>query len=233
MIIYKTTNIINGKFYVGKDEKNNPDYLGSGKILKLAINKNGRENFKKKILEVCETRENLNDREKYWIESLSATTLGYNITEGGTGGRTKFNDIYQYNKTGEFVKKWSSASEIEKVLGFDSSAILKVCKGKLLSTKGFIWSYEYNDKINPYTDPKTVKTLQYDKNGCFIKEWGSIIEIQKYYNISDRHLQITLDNLNKTAKGFIWVRKKTKIIDKIKVPKSKYFNNQNAKKNKI
>jgi len=32
MIIYKTTNLVNGKVYVGQDSKNNPDYLGSGKI---------------------------------------------------------------------------------------------------------------------------------------------------------------------------------------------------------
>jgi group I intron endonuclease len=233
MIIYKTTNLINGKYYVGKDEKNNPEYLGSGKILKQSISKHGIEKFKKEILEYCTNKDELKEREIYWINTLSATTLGYNITEGGSGGRTKFNDIYQYNKTGEFVKKWGSASEIEKVLGFDSSAILKVCKGKLLSTKGFIWSYEYKDKVDSYNNSKTVKTLQYNKNGYFIKEWNSIIEIQKYYNISDRHIQITLDNSNKTAKGFIWIRKKTKIIDKIEVPKSKYFNNQNAKKNKI
>jgi group I intron endonuclease len=232
MIIYKTTNLLNGKIYVGKDEKNNPNYLGSGKILKLAINKNGRDNFKKEILEVCDSREILNDREKYWIESLSATTLGYNITEGGSGGRTKFKKIYQYNKNGKFIKEWSSSAEIERLLGFDSSAILKVCKGKLLSTKGFIWSYYYNHEVDSYDDTKTVKTLQYDKNGYFIKEWNSIIEIKKNFNISDRHIQIVLDNPNKTAKGFIWIRKKTKIIDKIEVPKPKYFNNQNAKKNK-
>ena len=33
MIIYKTINLLNGKVYVGKDEKNNPNYYGSGKIL--------------------------------------------------------------------------------------------------------------------------------------------------------------------------------------------------------
>ena len=63
-----------------------------------------------------------------------------------------------------------------------------------------------------------------------MKEWNSVTEIQKYYNISDRQIQITLDNPNKTAKGFIWLRKKTNIKDKIEIPKSKYFNNQNAKK---
>lgn len=230
MIVYKTTNLVTGKFYVGKDEKNNPEYLGSGKILKIAINKYGVENFKKEILETCVTRDDLNKREKYWINELSATTIGYNITEGGTGGRTKFKEIYQYDKNGQFIKKWSSSAEIQRILGFDSSTILKVCKGKLLSAKGFIWLYYHKEKINSYNNPKNVKTLQYDKNGYFMKEWNSVTEIQKYYNISDRQIQITLDNPNKTAKGFIWLRKKTNIKDKIEIPKSKYFNNQNAKK---
>ena len=51
MVIYKTTNLLNGKFYIGKDEKNNPEYLGSGKILKQSISKHGVEQFKKEILE--------------------------------------------------------------------------------------------------------------------------------------------------------------------------------------
>lgn len=113
----------------------------------------------------------------------------------------------------------------------DASSVLKVCKGKLLSSKGFVWSYEKN--ITPYKDTRTILILQYDKKGYFIKEWNSLIEIQKYYNISNRHIQITLDKPNLTAKGFIWLRKKEKIINKIEVPKSKYFNNKNAKKNKL
>jgi len=57
MIIYKTINIVNGKIYVGQDAHNNPNYLGSGYILKKAIEKYGRENFKKEILEECNTKE--------------------------------------------------------------------------------------------------------------------------------------------------------------------------------
>jgi len=44
MIIYKTTNLINGKYYIGKDKYNNPSYLGSGFILYQAIKKYGKEN---------------------------------------------------------------------------------------------------------------------------------------------------------------------------------------------
>ena len=89
MIIYKTTNKINGKFYVGKDTYNNTKYLGSGKILKRAIKKYGKENFEKEILEECTNEQELKDREIFWIDKLNATNkdIGYNIAIGGVGGR--------------------------------------------------------------------------------------------------------------------------------------------------
>ena len=88
MIIYKTTNLINGKFYVGQDSNNNPEYYGSGNLLKKAIKKYGKENFIKETLEDCSTEEELNEREKYWIKETRAQELGYNIAEGGQGGNT-------------------------------------------------------------------------------------------------------------------------------------------------
>ncbi|MBC8428286.1 hypothetical protein H8D04_00240 [bacterium] len=62
MIIYKTTNNINGKYYIGKSKYDNPEYIGSGIILKKAITKYGLENFSKEILEYCKTIDELNDR---------------------------------------------------------------------------------------------------------------------------------------------------------------------------
>lgn len=90
MIIYKTTNLINGKIYVGKDARSRPTYLGSGLILRKAIAKYGAENFKKETLETCSTLNKLNDREKYWIEHLKSNvnSIGYNLTTGGIGGDT-------------------------------------------------------------------------------------------------------------------------------------------------
>lgn len=122
MIIYKTTNLINGKFYVGKDASNNPNYYGSGLLLAKAIKKYGKENFKKEILEECQSLKYLNIREKYWIASLDATNkkIGYNITIGGIGGDTysnqsesrkkEINDTrnsssYAYRQTDEYKQK--------------------------------------------------------------------------------------------------------------------------------
>jgi len=85
MIIYKTINLINGKLYVGQDSKNNPEYLGSGTIIKRAIKKYGKENFKKKILEKCKTKFELDEKEKFWIKELNVINDGYNMSEGGDG----------------------------------------------------------------------------------------------------------------------------------------------------
>jgi group I intron endonuclease len=85
MIIYKTTNLINGKIYIGQDLYNNPAYIGSGVLLKKAIKKYGKENFRKDILEYCNSREHLNEREIYWIDIFNSRDLkiGYNISLGG------------------------------------------------------------------------------------------------------------------------------------------------------
>lgn len=96
MIIYKTTNIVNQKFYVGKDTHNDPNYYGSGIRLKLAIKKYGLENFRKETLETCESLEHLNEREKFWIKELNAINEGYNISLGGDGGDTISNNPRKY-----------------------------------------------------------------------------------------------------------------------------------------
>jgi len=84
-IIYKTTNLINGKIYIGQDSNNNENYFGSGKILKRAIKKYGKENFKKEILEIVDDLTILDEREIYWINELNSTdrNIGYNISKGG------------------------------------------------------------------------------------------------------------------------------------------------------
>jgi len=87
--IYKTTNLINGKYYIGMRSNEDPWndlYLGSGKSLKEAIKKYGKDNFNKEILGFYDTREEL-----ALIESLivSEETVddpnSYNMTLGGIG----------------------------------------------------------------------------------------------------------------------------------------------------
>lgn len=112
MIVYKIINLINGKIYIGQDRNNNPNYLGSGKILKYSIKKYGIENFKKEIIEECSSLSELNEREIYWIDKLNSRKreIGYNITKGGNGG-----DVYTGNPNLKEIKEKMSNSRKGKI----------------------------------------------------------------------------------------------------------------------
>lgn len=84
--IYKITNLLSGKMYVGLHSTDNLDdgYFGSGVYLKNAINKHGKENFQLEIIEHT-TEELIFEREIYWISKLNTLEEGYNLTKGGEG----------------------------------------------------------------------------------------------------------------------------------------------------
>ena len=86
MIIYKTTNIINNKIYIGQTNGNKKNYIGSGKLLERAINCYGKENFKNEIILICE-KDDVNYYEKELIKLFKSqdTNVGYNLSNGGEG----------------------------------------------------------------------------------------------------------------------------------------------------
>lgn len=121
MYIYKIINKINGRWYIGKTIGNNPNYMGSGKLLKQAYKKYGLDSFEKIILEECDSVEELNDREIFWINSTNATSnpMSYNLVEGGTGGdRSKFIPYdkmnFKNNNTQGMYNWWKSLSETDR-----------------------------------------------------------------------------------------------------------------------
>ena len=88
-IIYKITNRLNGKIYIGKHQTNDDmdDYLGSGTLLKRAMEKYGHEHFEKEILCRCRTETEMNEMEaKIVDEDFVARDDTYNIMLGGCGG---------------------------------------------------------------------------------------------------------------------------------------------------
>lgn len=89
--VYKTTNLVNGKIYIGQkksEEFLNNQYLGSGRLLKLAIECYGKENFDIELLEECYSKQQLNDRERFYIKEYKSQdrSIGYNIVGGGESG---------------------------------------------------------------------------------------------------------------------------------------------------
>ena len=87
MYIYKITNLLNGKIYVGKHTCKSIEnvYYGSGVAIKAAIKKYGKNAFKKDVLCICKSEDELNKMEIEWISKLGAFGDGYNMTKGGEG----------------------------------------------------------------------------------------------------------------------------------------------------
>ena len=90
--IYVTTNLINGKKYIGKrkcvSDELDSRYLGSGKLLLQAIEKYGSENFSREIICECFDWHDMSCKEQYYIEKYDAVNSHnfYNLTPGGQGG---------------------------------------------------------------------------------------------------------------------------------------------------
>jgi group I intron endonuclease len=89
--IYKTACLINDKYYIGMHSTNelNDGYIGSGKRLRRAVCKHGKENFKCEILEFLPNREALAVREKELVNKETLKDLNcMNLSLGGIGGKT-------------------------------------------------------------------------------------------------------------------------------------------------
>jgi hypothetical protein len=90
LYIYKVTNNINDRPYIGQRKgKFDPEYLGSGLLIKRAINKYGKHSFKLEILAQANTKREIDKLEKEYIafyrQKLGSKKL-YNLAEGGQGG---------------------------------------------------------------------------------------------------------------------------------------------------
>ena len=90
-IVYRTTNTLNGKYYIGKHKQSGNEfdgYLGSGNILKRAINKYGRDNFVRETLAVFECERDCYLAEKEILKECWSSDNCYNLESGGRGGKT-------------------------------------------------------------------------------------------------------------------------------------------------
>lgn len=123
--IYKVTNLVNGKAYIGQAvniekrwQKHQSSSFKTNKndynvVFHKAIRKYGIENFKFEILEECQ-KEKLDERERYWIQYYHTwlgdpECKGYNITDGGKQGRKAepeyLDEVYQMLREGYTYKE--------------------------------------------------------------------------------------------------------------------------------
>ena len=136
--VYKITNKLNGKFYIGKHKTKNLDdgYMGSGKLIRSAIEKYGLENFEKEILFVFETELEMNEAEKSLVV---LNENSYNLCPGGQGG---FGYIHEHGLHLESLKKLDRKAIAQK------SVITRLKNKKPMSEKTKQLISENNERTN-------------------------------------------------------------------------------------
>jgi len=227
MNIYKITNLINGKIYVGKDTKDRRSYYGSGIVIKQAIKKYGKKNFRKEILEKCSDYQILNEREKYWIEKLHAIRpSGYNICSGGEGGDVLTNHPRRTQIIAKMKLRASSKEylDLQRQYHLGKSWGNHTAEGKVKiskSNKGKIFTKKHKKNLSiarkkRITKPETVEKMRKsmlgknvdhteyiltDKNG---KEYhtDNLYVFCKEHKICKNNLYKVLSGNRKDANGF-------------------------------
>ena len=158
--VYKTTNIINEKIYIGKHKTKdlNDGYLGSGKYIQRAIEKYGIKNFNKEILFVYDNEQEMNEKESELVtEEFIKEKTNYNLCPGGKGGFGYINNNSDFDNQKKIGRK-TADKILEKKYGENwrgELAKLATAASKNISVK--------NRKI------RAQKALQtkLEKYGCF------------------------------------------------------------------
>lgn len=194
-IVYKTTNLINGKVYIGV-HRTNPDifdgYIGCGitkkdqkkkvnKGLPTAVKKYGYYNFKRETLFIYpDTEEGCKQAYEKEAELVDINWVkskdNYNLVVGGkfTCYEKLKKEIAQYTLDGVFIRTWSSIAEAESTLNLSNISQNLIGKSKYCGE--FQWKY-YTDENNIEPVIKKEKSVyQFDLQGNLIKSWKSITE---------------------------------------------------------
>jgi len=171
MIIYKATNNITGKCYIGQTinsldkrikghlkeskEENNRPFL-------MSLQKHGLDNFLFEIIDYANNLDELNDKEIYWINELNTVSPnGYNLTCGGQGKKMKTTEEF-----GKIVSEGLKKSEKWQATKNSEEYINKMKKSFIGFFKGKKFSEDHKNKI---WEKNKERVLKYNKSTS--KDW--------------------------------------------------------------
>lgn len=206
--IYKHTNKINGKCYIGQTCRKNPNERWNngkgynGTIFAKAIEKYGWDNFEHEIIEDgILSEEKANEREMYWIEYYNSYAGvsggdGYNMTKGGDDRADKGRPVYQIDiETRKIIKEFPSALNAQRETGIagvyvSANRDAESCR-QFITAGGYFWCF--TDEWSEDWKPKKGRKNYLDKNGNKICDCGDkqVCQIDKNGNLLDTYKTAT------------------------------------------
>ena len=203
--IYKVTNNITGKVYIGQSKdiesrwdshiKTGPKNYEKFKKNKFynAIKEYGIENFSFEIIEET-SEELLDERERYWIEYYNSYYDGYNGTKGGQGHESK---IFSAEEIQLLWDKGNSITEIADQMNCSISTV----KRRLIHYEKYSQE-EGRKRSHDYGDGSSLGKIvyQYDLNGNFLNRFESIKEAAR--SLGDESKNICIREAMKSSTGY-------------------------------
>ena len=200
MIIYKLTNKVNGKIYIGKTERTLKERMDehirhSYIVVDKAIKKYGIDSFLVEVVDFASSTEELNQKEQEWIKKYDCMLpKGYNQTLGGDSSKG-FHHRESSKKKMSISKSEAYKGEGNPFYGKKHSeqAKLKMSQAR----KGRVLPDEWKEKI---IKSHQRKVINLDTNEIF----DSVKEAAIYYNLKDTHITRVCRGGRKTTGGYRW-----------------------------
>lgn len=180
--IYKITNDINNKVYIGQTIATIADrwhgHMSSAlnekrykSALYNAMRKYGREKFHIKEISSFtkatkgELIDTLNIEEQKYIKYYQSliTQNGYNLEKGGNNKRVPGRKVHKYDLELNYICSYESCEEAGRQNNIDGCTIYSCCKHDYYTAGGYIWSFDNEEPVNPYSElPYFLKNMQID-----------------------------------------------------------------------
>lgn len=195
--IYKVTNNINGKIYIGQTRQSierrwsqhitNSKLEQSHSLLDMAIKKYGKDNFTIKCVEeiFMETKQRLidelNTKEKEYIKIFNSSSKqgNYNITDGGEKiSPTCLIPIDQYSLDGKYIKTYPGMIDVSYELNITENCFANIsacCNGRKVTAYGYIWRYK-GESFDKYRTTRRTTAVHfpidiYDMHGNLLYQY--------------------------------------------------------------
>lgn len=228
-IVYCTTNLKNGKVYIGVHKTQTPyefdGYLGCGvkvptkvdkpfKInnpdtpFKKAVNKYGYKSFYRTLIAVFDNENEAYELEKILVnKDFVSNKNSYNIGLGGNQPSPQVRQVLQYSIDGKFIKLWESITEASNNLFISIPDIISSCIERQISAGGFVWRYTSdNDPKEQIIVRSRVPSNKGDINALPVVQYSRCgYKMRRFISIAEAamHLNIPQQNISACCNSYI------------------------------